>query len=114
MLRERRKAEENLSARNTKMGSSHTTFVESETRESVESQINQFEALNTNRSFYTAAMRERDGNDDFDPTADPKLEDDPYFNADEIAFQVRLQCHKERRSFVRKLGGNAKTQPVTP
>ena len=35
--RERRKAEEkNLSARNTKMGSTHTTFVESETRESVE------------------------------------------------------------------------------
>ena len=31
-------------------------------------------------------MREKDGNNDFDPTADPKLEEDPYFNADEIAF----------------------------
>ena len=72
------------------MGSTHTTFVESETRESVETQIEQFEAQRTSRGFYTQAMRERDGNEHFDPLADigkdSVMEDDPFFNADEIAF----------------------------
>lgn len=26
--------------------------------------------------------------------------DDPYFNAEEIAFKVRLQCHKDRKTIV--------------
>ena len=34
--------QERSSSRNTKMGSTHTSFVESETRESVQSQIEQF------------------------------------------------------------------------
>ena len=63
-------------------------------------------------------MRERDGNEHFDPLADigkdSVLEEDPFFNADEIAFQVRLQCHRERKTFVRRLGSNVQTKPPTP
>ena len=32
-----------------------------------------------------------------------KQEEDPYFNAEEIAFKVRLQCHKDRKTIVKKL-----------
>ena len=30
-------------------------------------------------------------------------EEDPFFNADEIAFKIRLQCHKDRKHIVKKL-----------
>lgn len=30
-------------------------------------------------------------------------EEDPFFNAEEIAFQVRRQCHKANKKLVRKL-----------
>ena len=35
--------------------------------------------------------------------ADHEDDGDPYFNAEEIAFKVRLQCHKDRKHMVRKL-----------
>ena len=34
---------------------------------------------------------------------DPSMEEDPYFNAEEIAFKVRLQSHKDRKTIVKKL-----------
>ena len=30
-------------------------------------------------------------------------DEDPYFNAEEIAFKVRLQCHKDRKTIVKKM-----------
>ena len=30
-------------------------------------------------------------------------EEDPYFNAEEIAFKVRLQCHKDRKIIINKM-----------
>ena len=34
---------------------------------------------------------------------DPSMQEDPYFNAEEIAFKVRLQSHKDRKTIVKKL-----------
>ena len=34
---------------------------------------------------------------------DPSMEEDPYFNAEEIAFKVRYQSHKDRKTIVKKL-----------
>ncbi len=39
----------------------------------------------------------------FEADDDDEGEQDPYFNADEIAFKVRLQCHKDRKVMVKKL-----------
>ena len=40
-------------------------------------------------------------------------EEDPYFNAEEIAFKVRLQCHKDRKTIVHKMvkTGKINNQP---
>ena len=44
------------------------------------------------------------GNGEPEVTADdPSMEEDPYFNAEEIAFKVRLQSHKDRKTIVKKL-----------
>jgi len=39
----------------------------------------------------------------FEADDDIEGDEDPYFNADEIAFKVRLQCHKDRKVMVKKL-----------
>lgn len=39
----------------------------------------------------------------FEVDDDIEGDEDPYFNADEIAFKVRLQCHKDRKVMVKKL-----------
>lgn len=37
-------------------------------------------------------------------------EEDPFFNAEEIAFKVRLQCHKDRKHIVKKLVKNGEIE----
>ena len=47
----------------------------------------------------------------FEVDSDEGGEDDPYFNAEEIAFKVRLQCHKDRKVIVNKIVGDGKLNP---
>ena len=105
------------------MGSTHTTFVESETRESVESQINQFKSHLSNHRMkevkssnapstitsQSRASRHADETekgmfeaDPSEPNADAD-DEDPYFNADEIAFKIRMHVHRDRKQMVKKL-----------
>jgi hypothetical protein len=42
----------------------------------------------------------------FEDESDAAFDEDPYFNADEIAFKVRLQSHKDRKTIVKKLVKN--------
>lgn len=39
-----------------------------------------------------------------------KEDEDPFFNAEEIAFKVRLQCHKDRKTIVKKLVKNGEIE----
>ena len=102
MYQEKQRRERNNSA--SRKGSSHQNFVEDEMRESVQTQLEKFEAQKQSRANNTgtnstpaAGMFENDteGTSDGD--------EDPNFNAEEIAFKVRLQCHKDRKKMVRKL-----------
>lgn len=84
MYHERQKAERRAKRNARPMGETHTSFVESETRESVESQIEQFK----NRQSVSKAMSSREGM--FEEESELGGEEDPFFNAEEIAFKVRL------------------------
>ena len=66
-------------------------------RSSVASQIEQF-----NSQRHSRAPSSIEGGGMFEDDPD-KMDEDPFFNAEEIAFKVRLQCHKDRKTIVKKL-----------
>lgn len=47
-------------------------------------------------------MRRTNASGFFDGSVD-STEEDPFFNPEEIAFKVRLQSHKDRKSLVKRL-----------
>jgi hypothetical protein len=82
----------------SKIGSSHSSYVDSEMRQSVESQIEQFnnQKANARTSIPNNGMFEME-------SSDGGGEDDPLFNAEEIAFKVRQQCHRDRKVILNKM-----------
>ena len=66
-------------------------------RQSVESQIEQF---NVQRAINGPKRGSRSGGMFEVDNEEGGGEEDPFFNAEEIAFKVRLQCHKNRKTIV--------------
>ena len=107
MYNEKRRVERsNASGSQRAMGSTHTSFVESETRQSVESQIQQFNRQRqSNRSSHlhgtggggqpssrqsqSTTRGGGQGGGMFEADNEDEEDADPYFNAEEIAFKVR-------------------------
>ena len=76
MYKEKRKLESGRSNLGYRQ-STHSDFVESETRTSVEKQMEQFNIHLTSKGERTVSSSIEEG------------DEDPYFNAEEIAFKVR-------------------------
>ena len=107
----------------SRMNSSHQNFVENETRESFGSQLEKFNmqkqsraqvqahsTLSSERKPAAGAEIAESAND----TPNSDGEEDPNFNAEEIAFKVRLQCHKDRKKIVKGLVKNGTVHASEP